>query len=272
MRVVQANAMDLSLFQFDYDMSFAVNFLNADRTVYARFGSRRGNEELADADMSMEGLRATMQGVMALHRGYPENKGTLAGKQPRGNVPFAVPEKHPLLKKYRSKLDYEGKVAGSCIHCHQIRDVERQVKRDAGELLPHKMLTPYPMPSVLGIEVDRLTAAAIQEVAPGSPAADAGLQAGDVILAMGKQPIVSLADMQWVLHHVAEPGTLTVRVRRGDLERDQVLKLAKGWDHDSDIAWRVSSWDLRRMALGGMYLERLTDEERREHGAREHSP
>ena len=34
-RVVQANAMELKLFQFDYDMSFAVTFLHPDRTVYA---------------------------------------------------------------------------------------------------------------------------------------------------------------------------------------------------------------------------------------------
>ena len=70
-RVVQANAMDLSLFQFDYDMSFATHFLNADRTVYARYGSRRGNEEEADDEMSMEGLRETMAGVKSLHAGYP---------------------------------------------------------------------------------------------------------------------------------------------------------------------------------------------------------
>ena len=35
-RMVQGNGMDLSLFQFDYDMSFAVFFLNADRTISGR--------------------------------------------------------------------------------------------------------------------------------------------------------------------------------------------------------------------------------------------
>jgi len=39
-RVVQAYALDLSLFQFDGDLTLAVVFLNADGTVYGRYGSR----------------------------------------------------------------------------------------------------------------------------------------------------------------------------------------------------------------------------------------
>lgn len=265
-RVVQANAMDLALFQFDYDMSIAVTFLNPDRTIYARYGSRRGNAELADAEMSMEGLQASLRGVLALHGEYPGNKGSLAGKQPRGPVPYPVPEDHPLLKKYTSKLDYGGKVAGSCIHCHQIRDVKRQAKRETGEILSPKLLTPYPMPSVLGFEVDPKTAATVASVSSGSPAAAAGFVAGDVILAMRGQPIVSLADIQWVLHHVTGPTTVTARVRRGDTEKDLVLRLSEDWDKQSDISWRVSTWDLRRMALGGMLLSRMSPEERQADG------
>ena len=264
-RVVQANGMDLNLFQFDYDMSFAVNFLNADKTVYARYGSRRGNEEIADDEMSMEGLRDTMQGVLKVHQGYPENKANLLGKQPRP-VAIAVPEAHPLLEKYASKIDYDGKVSGSCIHCHQIRDVERQATREAGGLLSHKTLTPWPMPSVIGFELDRKSVATVGEVTAGSPAAEAGLEVGDIIITMQGQPILSLADVQWVLHHTTEAGTLVLRIQRGELEKDLVLRLAKDWDHSSDIAWRVSTWDLRRMGLGGMRLVRLSDKEREEHG------
>jgi hypothetical protein len=39
-RIVQANGMDLSLFQFDLDLTFAVFLMNADKTIYGRFGSR----------------------------------------------------------------------------------------------------------------------------------------------------------------------------------------------------------------------------------------
>src|SRR5881227_2595597 len=39
-RVISANGLDLSLFQFDTDQSFAVFMLNADGTIYGRFGTR----------------------------------------------------------------------------------------------------------------------------------------------------------------------------------------------------------------------------------------
>src|SRR5438309_4686001 len=38
-RIINANALDLSLFQFDYDLSFSALFLNGDGAVYARYGS-----------------------------------------------------------------------------------------------------------------------------------------------------------------------------------------------------------------------------------------
>ncbi len=268
-RVIQANAMDLTLFQFDYDMSFAVHFLNADRTVYARYGSRRGNEEEANDEMSLEGLAETMTGVLALHEAYPKNKTTLYGKQPNPDVPYPVPEKQPLLNNYKSKLDYDGKVAGSCIHCHQIRDTYRQEIRESGKVLPHKLLTPYPLPSVLGIEMDPKRAAVVKEVGPNSVAAKAGLAVGDVVCQMRGQPILSLADMQWVLHSTAKGGPLTLRVERHGEEKDIILTLADDWDHTSDIDWRVSTWDLRRMGFGGMRLVEFSAKERQEQGVAE---
>ena len=54
-RIVQANGMDLSLFQFDFDLTFAVFFMNADRTIYGRFGSRSDFKD-ALRDISMEGF------------------------------------------------------------------------------------------------------------------------------------------------------------------------------------------------------------------------
>src|SRR5262245_33439378 len=37
-RIVSTNGLDLSLFQFDYDQSFAGFLFNADGTIYGRFG------------------------------------------------------------------------------------------------------------------------------------------------------------------------------------------------------------------------------------------
>ncbi len=38
-RIVGTNGLDLSLFEFDTDQSFCVFFFNADRTLYARYGT-----------------------------------------------------------------------------------------------------------------------------------------------------------------------------------------------------------------------------------------
>ena len=42
------------------------------------------------------------------------------------------PEEYASLAgKYKPALDYEGKVAASCLHCHQVREAERLSYRAA---------------------------------------------------------------------------------------------------------------------------------------------
>ena len=79
-RVVQANAMDLSLFQFDYDLTFAAFFMNADKTIYGRFGSRSSRKD-AMKDISIEGLGQALAAALEIRQHYPANRDSLAGKQ-----------------------------------------------------------------------------------------------------------------------------------------------------------------------------------------------
>src|SRR5437660_2008472 len=58
-RLVQANALDLALFQFDYDITFAVFFMNGDRTIYGRYGSR-SERKGATKDISIESFRQAL--------------------------------------------------------------------------------------------------------------------------------------------------------------------------------------------------------------------
>ncbi len=67
-RIVQANAMDLSLFQFDYDLTLAAFFMNADKTIYGRFGTRSDTKD-ATRDISIEGLRRALQAALKWHKG-----------------------------------------------------------------------------------------------------------------------------------------------------------------------------------------------------------
>ena len=66
-RQVSTNGLDLSLFQYDTDQSFAVFFLNADKTIYGRFGTRSHRTEWF-GDVSLMGLAKALQGALDLHK------------------------------------------------------------------------------------------------------------------------------------------------------------------------------------------------------------
>src|SRR5690349_13669372 len=74
-RLINANAIDLQRFQFDYDLSFSTLIFNADGTLYGRYGSWLHQVD-PDARETV-GYRRTLEGALALHRKYPANRATL---------------------------------------------------------------------------------------------------------------------------------------------------------------------------------------------------
>ena len=255
-RIPQGNAMDLARFQFDYDLSFTAFMMNPDYTIYGRFGTRSSHDD-SERDISLEGFAKALSAALELHANYPENHAALSGKQPRP-VKIKRPEEYPSLAgKYTDKIDYENKTSQSCLHCHQIRDAERLTYRSQKQPIPDQVLYPYPMPDTVGLALDRLEKAVVKSVAAGSLATKAGFQRGDEILTLAGQPLLSIADVQWVLHHAEDSGTLVAEVKRGGKTQKLSLKLEPGWRKKSDISWRTTTWDLRRMGLGGLWLESL---------------
>ena len=255
-RLVSTNGLDLSLFQFDYDQSFAAFLLNADGTIYGRFGTRSHRTNWV-GDVSVAGLAKALQGGIDHHFNYPRDKEYLAGK--RGPAPeFPVPEKFPTLGKYTASLDYKGNVVQSCIHCHQIGDAIKDLYRSKKEPMPETVLFPYPHPKSIGLVLDPKEKATVLEVVEGTPAAKSGFKPGDEIRELAGQRLLSVADVQWVLHRTPpEGGTLQVPVVRGNAGIKVTLTLPAGWRRAGDLSWRSSSWGLRRSALGGLLLEEI---------------
>ncbi|WP_425613928.1 Trx7/PDZ domain-containing (seleno)protein [Anatilimnocola sp. NA78] len=263
-RVISANGLDLSLFQFDTDQSYAVFMLNGDGTIYGRYGTRSDQTLYAD-DVSIEGLAKALDGALSLHQDYPKNKDELALK--RGPAPaFSSPEKYPKLQgKYGSAINYEANLIQSCIHCHQIGDAVKQHARERGGALPEQVLFPYPHPKALGLILNPRERAKVVRVEADSLADQAGFRAGDEIQKLGGQTPLSIADVQWVLHHTpASGGTVAATVLRDGRSVPVELKLPAEWKQLDDIAWRASSWELRRMALGGLFLKKMPAEVRAE--------
>jgi S1-C subfamily serine protease len=132
--------------------------------------------------------------------------------------------------------------------------------------LPEKQLFPYPHPISIGLILSPREKASVLRVEHNSPAEQAGLQAGDEILSLRGQPLLSIADVQWVLHHAEDGASLHAAVRRDDRIIPLTFVLPKGWRRHDTISWRVSTWALRRMVTGGMVLEELPPEQRKKMG------
>lgn len=115
-RVINANKLDLSRFQFDYDLSFSTLFFNGDGTLYGRYGSWQHQRDATDSTLT--GYTAALNTTLELHKNFPAVKDALKGKQ-GGPAPFAVPVEIPALAgKYGRELNWDGKVVQSCVHCH----------------------------------------------------------------------------------------------------------------------------------------------------------
>lgn len=259
-RVTAMDGVDLEAFQFDYDMTWACVFLEPDGTVLGRYGSRDSGVTGSEDLISPAGLRAAMALALELHRGYPANRGALAGKQPR---PVGYARVEDIDVGRRPGM-------GSCYHCHHVAEALARARVVGGAGLDERGAWPYPTAERLGLTLDPVVGLRVAAVAEGSAAAAAGVAVDDVLIALDGQPLVSHADVQWVLHHAPAAGALALEVRRGaggalDEEADVVtlrVVLREGWRR-TDPWWRESRWGIRP----GFELFRLDGDGRRRAGA-----
>jgi hypothetical protein len=236
LRQVEMKGVDLSQFQFDYDLSWAAMFINADGTVYGRYGTQ--SAEGPDAFNSTASLEKAMLGVLALHAKYPKNKTALAAK--RGvPKPYRTAIEMPGLEnknKFRQTTE-----RNNCIHCHNIHDAENNQLHLTGKMT-HEKLWRYPFPDNLGLSIDPKDGQRIAKVAPNSAAARAGLRPGQTLTHVNSQPIISIADIQWVLHNLSNDAEL-IRINITGSSRQHLIRTAPGWKK-TDISWRGSLWNL----------------------------
>ena len=261
-RVINANALDLSLFQFDYDLSFSTLFFNGNGTVYGRYGS--WTHQKSAQDKTTSGYKRTLEAVLALHRGYPANQEQLSGKQgvpARFKTPIDIPT---LTGKYRLELDWNGKVVPSCVHCHQIGDAMRNSYRKNLQPIPIEWIYSWPTSESIGLTFAEDSTAKITSVVPGSIAARAGFLSGDQFQSFAGQAIVSIADVSWVLHRAPASGRLAAVVLREGGERPVALNLPENWRTQTDISQRVGAWSMRGMATGGLMLLDVPNSERKD--------
>jgi hypothetical protein len=132
--------IDTSVFQFDYDLTWCGIFLNADLTIYGRYGSRNAGRDKSDQLMSVDGLKAAMTRALAVHKGYPANKAALKAKTGK---PYAqrLPEQMPAIADQFKQDDLPKK----CIHCHHVWRGIRRTMMNAKQALPDTLIYLYPL-------------------------------------------------------------------------------------------------------------------------------
>ena len=238
-RQVEMKWVDLSQFQFNYDLNWAAMFVNADDMVYARYGTQSAAD--ADAYNSIASVEKTMRRVLALHEDYSNNKNGLAGILGKPK-PYKTALKMPGMK-HRAKLSRRT-ARNNCVQCHNIHDaVHEQLYRD--QKFSHDALWRYPLPENMGLTIDPDDGLAIAGVKSGSTAFKSGLRAGDTLARANGQLLTSIADLQWVLHKLPNTDTkVTLQAKRGDESIVKKIAINAGWKK-TDISWRGSLWSLK---------------------------
>jgi membrane-associated protease RseP (regulator of RpoE activity) len=240
-RLTRIEHVDLNLFEFDYDITFMVFFLSAEKKVYGRYGGR--DSEGADARQSLKGLNYTMHSVLRMHQREDKVFAPQSGEAP----------------KFIKDIPGPRNISRDCMHCHQVREALNAELHKAGKLTRESVWR-YPPPDNVGLELDVDRSGTVQAVKDKSPASAAGLKAGDVLQKLNGVPIHSLGDAQYALDIAPKEGAIEIVWQRDDKTYKEKLALSEGW-RKTDLLWRASMRDLLPSArLSGF---ELTTEEKK---------
>jgi serine protease Do len=152
-----------------------------------------------------------------------------------------------------------------CYHCHNVKEALID-ELDRKGLWTRDRAWRYPLPENVGVELDVDRGNVVKAVRAKSPAAAAGVKAGDVLRRLNGVPLHSQADVQFALDKAPGAGTVEVAWRRGDNTERAKLSLPEGW-RQGDITWRPSmQWIVPSARL---YGEDLKPQEKKALGLRE---
>jgi predicted metalloprotease with PDZ domain len=233
--------VDLNVFDFDYDLTWAAFFMNGYEKIYGRYGGRDASS--ADGYLTLSGLRHALREALAAHRREPRQADAAEKKQRRTVEQFAAAKKQTDV----------------CIHCHQVYDFRRDDLRAAGKWQLDDVWV-YPLPDNLGIVLDPVQGNLVKSVQAGSSAERSGLRPGDELTSVNGLSVASFADAQYALHRGPGRGRIPLAWRRRNEVLTADLDTPDGW-RKTDISWRASMWGLQPPA--SVYGEDLMPDEKK---------
>ena len=246
-RVLDMSGVDLNLYRFDYDLTFAVLLMNGDGTTYHRYGTR---DHLSPTGrLSMTSLVKLLKETLEDHAAYQK-----APRPPGPRSPRPIEELPAMVRKLKSeKIE--------CFHCHMVNDAEHDQAWKEKRYEKDAVVGSWPLPDRVGLKLGRDEQTRLEGVAPASPAEKAGLRAGDRLVRFGGERVRTQMDVQWVLEQAgAGDGSIPIEFSREGSSAPQAarLEVKKGWKLADDLgfSWRASMWQLRpRPGFGGGQLK-----------------
>lgn len=222
-------SVNLSRYIFDTGLTFAVLWMNADGTIYHRFGGR--DSRSPHQWLSLPSLEAGMRAGLAAHASHEA-------------LAAVAPDPEPLL--IEQVPSYIKRDKGACIHCHSIRPAlyEEQLAEGSWK---RDMIWRYLPPSQIGLDLDRDDQRRVIRVSPDSAAHKAGIQAGDLLVALSSQRVATASDVMFALDQFpTEGGKLSVAYERSGVPGATKLDLAPGWKTVTakEFSWRSFKWGL----------------------------
>lgn len=231
-RLTRVDNVDLSLFEFDYDLTMMIFFMNAEEKIYARYGGRDATGP--DARQSLEGLRYTMQSVLAMHAEKEKEFAPRTKDAPKSATRF--------------------RKGGGCMHCHQVRENLNEELKRAGKWTRENFYR-YPMPENLGFDLEVNRGNVVKSIKEKSVADVLGLKVGDLVKRLNGVPIHSFGDVQFALDHAPKSGGIDIAWHREQKPMTGKLDLLEGW-RKTDISWRPSAqWFIPQARISGTDLD-----------------
>ncbi len=246
------NGVNLNLFQFEFDLTWMSFFMNAKDQTYLRYGGRDDSD--AESHLNQKSLVRAMQDALRFHKTDSVQTSRYEPAAKTVSTPEDIPTMQAMIAKRKKN---------KCIHCHDVKVASLRHSQSLGQFT-RAMVHTYPTPANVGIEVHAIHQSQVQKVAADSPAAKAGIQPGDLVLAADGQRILTLADFTRVLELTPASSTLPLQLERDGKPIKTSLKLSGNWRTGPDPSWRESLHVAGPNT--GLWGRKLNPSQRKQHG------